>query len=261
MGGIIRLEVKMSCEAYLEKIRSLLKKLEKEQKENIKKAAKIMTDSISKGRFVFLFGSGHSVLPCMDIFPRYGTFVGFQPITDSRLMWSSVVGSGGTRELLWIERQEGYVKEMLKSYSMIKDDSIIIFSHGGVNAAPVEMALICKSKGIKVIAITNVEYLKISRPKHSSGKRLGDIADVVIDNCAPIEDALVKIKNLDYKVAPGSTVTGIVISMSLVSETAKLLTEKGVKLDVFVSPTVKNVDPDHNNKVYEKYMENVYKKW
>ncbi len=251
----------MSCEVYLKKIQSLLKKLEKEQKENIKEAAKIMAGSIYKGRFVFLFGSGHSVLPCMDVFPRYGTFVGLQPITDSRLMWNSVVGSGGTRELLWIERQEGYVKEILKSYKMTKDDSIVVFSHGGINAAPVEMALICKSKGMKVIAITNVEYLKISKPKHSSGKRLGDISDVVIDNCAPVEDALVEIKNLDYKVAPASTVTGIVISMSLVSETAKLLTEKGVKLDVFISPTVESVEPDHNDKVYEKYMVNVYKKW
>jgi len=251
----------MSCEVYLEKIQSLLRKLENEQKENIKGAAKIMADSIYKKRFVFLFGSGHSILPCMDIFPRFGTFVGFQPITDSRLMWSSVTGSGGTREVLWIERQEGYVKEILKSYNMVKDDSIIIFSHSGVNAAPVEMALNCRDEGMKVIGITNAEYLKVSKPKHSSGKRLGDIADIVIDNCAPIGDALVEIKNLDYKVAPASTVTGIVISMSLVSETAKLLTEKGVKLDVFISPTVENVEPDHNNKVYEKYMENVYKKW
>jgi len=255
------MEVKMSCDVYLEKIQSLLKKLEKEQKENIKEAAKIMAGSIYKESFVFLFGSGHSILPCMDIFPRYGAFVGLQPITDSRLMWSSVVGPGGTRELLWIERQEGYVKEVLKSYDMIKDDSIIIFSHGGVNAAPVEMALICKSKGMKVIAITNMEYFKVSKPVHSSCKRLGDIGDVVIDNCTPIEDSLVKIEGLDYKVAPGSTVTDIVISMSLVSETAKLLTEMGIKLDVFVSPTVKDADPHHNEKVYEKYMEKVYKKW
>lgn len=251
----------MSCEVYLEKIQSLLKKIENEQKDNIKKAAIIMADSISKERFVFLFGSGHSILPCMDIFPRYGTFVGLQPITDNRLMWSSVVGPGGTRELLWIERQEGYVKEILKSYKMTKDDSIIVFSHGGINAAPVEMALICKSKGMKVIAITNVEYLKVSKPSHSSCKRLGDIGDVVIDNCVPTEDALVKIEGLDYKVAPGSTVTDIVISMSLVSETAKLLTEAGVRLDVFISPTVKDADPYHNDKVYEKYMEKVYKKW
>jgi len=251
----------MSCEVYLEKIQGLLKKIENEQKENIEDAAKIMTDSIYKKRFVFLFGSGHSILPCMDIFPRYGTFVGFQPITDNRLMWSSVVGPGGTRELLWIERQEGYIKEILKSYNMTESDSIIIFSHGGVNAAPVEMALNCKDKGMKVIGITNIEYLKVSKSKHSSGKRLGDIADIVIDNCTPIEDALVEIKNLEYKVAPASTVTSIVISMSLVSETAKLLTERGMKLDIFISPTVENADSDHNNKVYEKYMENVYKKW
>ena len=107
---------------------------------------------------------GSVELACLPVLALYGTFVGFQPITDSRLMWSSVVGSGGTRELLWIERQEGYVKEILKSYDMVKDDSIIIFSHGGVNAAPVEMALNCKDKGMKVIGITSAEYLKVSVP-------------------------------------------------------------------------------------------------
>jgi uncharacterized phosphosugar-binding protein len=251
----------MAAKIYLTEIQNIIKKLEAKELENIEKAAKLMAESIRNERFVFLFGSGHSVLPCMDVFPRYGTFVGLQPITDNRLMWSNVAGIGGTRELLWIERQEGYIKELLKSYRMKKEDSIIIFSHGGINAAPVEMALQCKDKGLKVIAITNKQYLMFSKPTHSSGKRLGDIADVVIDNNAPVEDSLVKIKNLDYKVAPASTVTSIIISMSLVAETAKLLTEKGIKLDVFVSPTVEGIDKSHNERIYDAYMQKVYRKW
>jgi len=249
----------MSCEVYLEKLQKVIKKVEDTQVESIKEAANIMADSILKKRIVFLFGSGHSILPCMDIFPRYGTFVGLQPITDNRLMWSSVAGIGGTRELLWIERQEGYVKELLKSFNMTKDDSIIIVSHGGVNAAAIEVALYAKEKGLNVIALTNEEFLKISKTNHSSGKRLGDIADVVIGNCAPVEDTLVKIEGLEQKVSPVSTITCITITMALVAEAAKILTEKGIKLDVFVSPTTG--DTNHNAKVYDAYMKKVYKKW
>jgi len=249
----------MSSKVYLEKLQEAIKKIEYTQMDNIKEAANIMSDSILKGRIVFLFGSGHSILPCMDIFPRYGTFVGLQPITDNRLMWSSVVGIGGTRELLWIERQEGYVKELLKSFNMTKDDSIIVLSHGGVNAAAIEVALHAKEKDLKVIAITNEEFLKTSRTSHSSGKRLGDIADIVIGNCAPPEDTMVKIEGLEQKVSPASTITCITITMSLVAEAAKILTERGVKLDVFVSPTTG--DREHNAKVYDAYMKKVYKKW
>jgi len=251
----------MSGEVYLEKIQKVIKKIEDTQVDKIKKAAIIMSDSILKERIVFLFGSGHSILPCMDIFPRYGTFVGLQPITDNRLMWSSVVGIGGTRELLWIERQEGYVKEVLKSFNMRKDDSIIVISHGGVNAAAIEVALHAKDKGLKVIAITSEQYLKISKTNHSSGKRLGDIADIVIGNCAPVDDTLVKIENLEQKVSPASTISCITITMSLVAEAAKILTEKGVKLDVFVSPTTGGASTAHNAKVYDSYMKKVYKKW
>jgi len=251
----------MSSKVYLQKIQGLIKKIEENELKNIKQASEVMADSIYKNRIVYLFGSGHSILPCMDIFPRYGSFVGFQPITDNRLMWSSVVASGGSRELLWIERQEGYVKEVLKSYNMKNGDSIIVFSHGGLNAAPVEVALICKRKGLKVIAVTNKDYLNVSKATHSSGKRLGDIADIVIDNCAPISDSMIEIEGLQYPVAPASTVTAITISMSLVSETAKILTKRGKKLDVFISPTVKDAKQDHNEKIYEKYMEKVYKKW
>ena len=251
----------MSGEVFLEKIQTVIKELAKEEISQIKKAATVMADSLEKERFVYLFGSGHSVLPCMDVFPRYGTFVGLQPITDNRLMWSNVAGIGGTRELLWIERQEGYVKEILKSFKMSKEDSIIIFSHGGVHAAPVEMALLCKEKGLKVIGITNKAYLKISKSNHSSGKRLGDIADIVIDNHAPVEDSMVEVENLKYKVAPASTITSIVISMSLVAETAKILTARGKKLDIFISPTAAGAEKDHNDKVYDAYMEKVYRKW
>ena len=97
----------MSAETYFEKVAELLEKIRTTQMENIQAAARAFATSILAGRAVHVFGSGHSVLPVQDIFPRYGAYVGFHPIMDPRLMWSNVVGPGGARELLWLEREPG----------------------------------------------------------------------------------------------------------------------------------------------------------
>ncbi len=106
-------------------------------------------------------------------------------------MWNNVIGPGGARELLWIERQEGYVQNFLQSYNFQEGEAMIVFSHGGLNAAPIEAAMYAKAKGLKVITITSGENYKVAEANHSSGNKLGDLADVLIDNCSPLEDALV----------------------------------------------------------------------
>src|ERR1043165_10256311 len=101
--------------------------------EKIAQASEILASAIAQGRRVYLFGSGHSVIPVLDVFPRYGSFVGFFPLYDPRLMWFNVVGPGGARELLWLEREEGYAKNVLASYVLEPRDTIVVFSHGGLN--------------------------------------------------------------------------------------------------------------------------------
>ena len=130
----------MSAQAYLERIQRILAEIEAEEMPRIRKAAKIMALSIRKKGRVYMFGSGHSVIPVLDIFPRYGSFVGFFPLDDPRLMWSNVIGPGGARELLWLERQEGYARVFLQSYPLQKRDVMLVFSHGGLNAAPIDVA-------------------------------------------------------------------------------------------------------------------------
>mgnify|MGYP000990836126 FL=1 len=126
---------------YLSKAVSLLEKIQDTQKQNIIRAAGMMADSIADGGLVHVFGSGHSVIPVLDIFPRYGGFVGFHPMMDPRLMWFNVVGPGGAPELLWIERSEGYIVNFLKSFELDGRDTMLVYSHGGLYAAPVETAL------------------------------------------------------------------------------------------------------------------------
>ena len=244
---------------YFAKANEVLEKIASSQEENIKKAAEIMAESISKGNLVHLFGSGHSVIPVLDVFPRYGGIVGFHPLMDPRLMWFNVIGAGGARELLWIERQEGYIKNYLQSFDLKKDDTMVVYSHGGLNAAPVETAMYAKAIGMKVIVIASGENFKKAKATHSSGKKLGDFADVFIDNCVPLEDSLVPVEGYHQKVGAGSTLAVIYISQAFASETAKLLQKKGFDLSIFVSPNVVEVTKENNDIVYSKYTEVIKK--
>ncbi len=241
----------MSAYYYLLEAIKLLVKIRTTQMGNIQAAARAFAKSIIAGRAVHLFGSGHSVLPVLDMFPRYGAYVGFHPILDPRLMWFNVIGPGGARELLWLEREPGYVKNVLLSHHLDSRDSMLIFSHGGLNAAGVEMALEAKAQGLTVVAVTSLENRRVNQPTHPSGKSLHDIADIVIDNCAPAEDALVNIEGVNGKVAASSTLTSVAIAMSLVAETAAELSRLGhPPKRVFISPNVKDVPPDNNEQVF-----------
>ena len=169
-------------------------------------------------------------------------------------MWSNVIGPGGTPELLWIERQEGYIKNVLDSYVLDPRDTMIVISHGGLNAAGIEAAMIAKEHGLKVVAITSVQNYKMNKARHSSGNKLADVADVVIDNGAAPEDSLIHLEGWEEPVAASSTVTVLCISMALVAQTASLLAARGIHVPTFVSPNVL-AEPDHNKKVYDLYKE------
>ena len=239
---------------FLERIAEVLRLIDETQKEAIARAAGRIAASIKAGRVVYLFGSGHSILPVMDIFPRYGSFPGFVPIIDPRLLWYGAVGPGGARGLLWLVRREGYVEGLLADFHLVAQDTMLIFSHGGLNAAPVEVAIHSKARGLYVIAVTSAANYRTAEATHSSGRKLGDIADVVIDNCVPPEDALVAVDGWPYTVAAGSTVAAVAIAMTLLSEVARRLAAQGVRLPVFVSPN-RAPEPGHNESVFQAHRE------
>lgn len=244
---------------YLEMITSIIKEIDETQSENIKQAAELCAQTINNGKLVHLFGSGHSVLPVQDMFPRYGGVVGFHPIMDPRLMWMNVIGPGGARELLWLERQEGYIKNYLQNYNFQEGEVMVVYSHGGLNAAPIEVALHARSKGLKVVCITSGDNYEKADADHSSGNKLADVSDIVISNCCPLEDALVEIPGYPQPVGGSSTVAATVISQSLASETALKLQKLGYEMFIFVSPNVTEVPADYMHQVYAKYTEVVKK--
>ncbi len=262
----------MSAEKYYDEIIKVLAEIRSTQMERIKEAAEIMASAIAQGKRVYLFGSGHSAIPVLDIFPRYGSFVGFFPLYDPRLMWFNIVGPGGVRELLWLERREGYARVFLQSYPLEPGDCMVVFSHGGLNAVPIEIALEAKRKGLAVIAVSSHANYRARQATHSSGNKLPDVADIVIDNCVPPEDALVEIDDGELrpgnqpdsrgpaceKVAAGSTIAAVFIAMALVAEIGARLMSRGIRPLTFISPNIEGVEKDHNQNVFEAFTNHLF---
>ena len=243
----------MSVAQYRDRITQALNRIWETQTGNIEKASAVMTDCIVRGGLVHLFGSGHSVLPVQDMFPRYGAFPGFRPLMDMRLMWTNVIGSGGAKGLLWLERREGYASVLFENEPIRSGDVMLVFSHGGLNAAGIEVLQEARKRGLTTVAITSLDNYRKREATHSSGKKLADVADCVIDNCVPAEDALVTIKGWKAPVAAGSTVSTVTIAMAIIAQVASELAARDHNPPVFVSPNVPGIPADNNNKVYEAY--------
>ncbi len=249
----------MSASKYYDCITGVLAGIKDRELSKIEKAGEMFAAAIAAGKRVYLFGSGHSVIPVMDIFPRYGSFIGFYPLYDPRLMWHNVIGPGGARELLWLERREGYIAQFLQSFSLEPGDCMLVFSHGGLNAAPIEAALYARERGLKVVTVSSHANRGIAQVTHSSGKQLPDTADIAIDNCVAPEDAQVNVGRLE-KVAAGSTMAAVFIAMSLVAETGSRLAARGFASPTFVSPNVEGIAKDHNLRVFDAYTEKWYER-
>jgi uncharacterized phosphosugar-binding protein len=243
----------VSASAYRERIGGVLGKIWETQMGNIEKASAAMAEAIAKGGLVHLFGSGHSVLPVQDMFPRYGAYPGFRPLMDMRLMWTNVIGSGGAKGLLWLERREGYAQVLFENEPIRQGDVMLVFSHGGLNAAGIEVLMEATKRGLTTVGVTSLDNYRKRDAMHSSGKKLADVADIVIDNCTPAEDALVSIKGWKAPVAAGSTVAFITIAMAIIAQVAANLSAKGQTPPVFVSPNVQGIPADNTNRVYEEY--------
>ncbi|MBI3697861.1 MAG: SIS domain-containing protein [Acidobacteria bacterium] len=247
----------MSADRYFDQITGVLARIRSLQGDKIRAAGEAIALSIANDKRAYLFGSGHSVIPVLDVFPRYGSFTGFFPLYDPRLMWFNVIGPGGARELLWLERREGYAEVFLQSYPLEPGDCIVVFSHGGRNAAPIEVALAARKKGLTVITVSSLANAKAGPATHSSGKHLSGAAHIAIDNCVPPEDALVDV-GWREKTAAGSTVAAVSIAMALVAETGARLAARGIHPPTFVSPNVPGVKKNHNQKVFEAFTHQLF---
>lgn len=251
----------MSAATFLTEINRIVKKIHDTQLGNIQTAAEYITDSIAAGRMVHLFGAGHSAIPVMEAFPRIGGFVGFHPLIELPLSFNGqVIGQMGMHQASFLEKTKGYADAILTNYALSDLDTMMVFSNSGINALPVEMAKAGRERGLKVITVVSVDHSLAQEVRHPAG-RMGDHADVIIDNCVPEGDALVEIPNLTYRVASGSTIAACVIVDAVVAQTAELLMAQGIEPLVYPSHNVATnaaaeaAMVEHEMKVLEAYRE------
>lgn len=213
---------------YLKEARAILDRIMDTQMEAIDEAASICAHSIGNDGLVHLFASGHSRILIEEIFPRHGSFPGFHPMVELSLTFHNVVvGSNGQRQAMYLEHVEGLGEMIMRNFVFRPNDSFIVFSNSGKTAVVVDVALRAKAMGLPVICVVSREHCDYSDATHSSGKKLTDIADVVLDNGAPGGDAMVTVDGLEDPVGPGSTVGGAAVVNALKSLVAEKLTAMG----------------------------------
>src|ERR1043166_6427735 len=226
----------MLAKQWLTNVRAIMDTIEETQMENIQQAAMMMADTIQVGKWVHTFGCGHATLPIEEMYPRIGGFVGFHPMIELPLsFFTHITGEMGVHQFVFLERVEGYGVEIMKGYNFDPRDTMWLFSHSGINNVNIDVALEAQKRGMKVIAYGSAAAAKGKQTRHSSGKTVFDLADIVVDSCAPIEDASVALQSHRDKVGPVSTMAFVTCVWMTVCTVAEILAERGVKL--FIHPS------------------------
>lgn len=215
------------AETYLSKSSNIIECV-RAQLPQIQQTADLFAQTILAGQMVHVFGSGHSRILVEEMWPRYGSFPGFNPIVELSLTFHNlVVGANGQRQAMFLENVSGFAARILRNFDLKVGDSALVVSSGGCNVVPVEMAEEFQRRGVKVVAIISQVHSEASTSRHHAGKKLQDFADIVLDTGAPIGDAMVKIEGLDTAVAPGSTVGGCLLVNAIKAEVADRLVKAG----------------------------------
>jgi uncharacterized phosphosugar-binding protein len=213
---------------YLAAVRFSIDAIEATQLPLIREAAGHFAATILKGRLVHVFGTGHSRMAVEEMFPRYGSFPGFHPIVELSMTYhNAVVGANGQRQAMFLENIQGFGPVLWRNFATSSDDALLAISTSGCNAVTIDVALEAKKLGMGVVALTSMAHAAVSTSRHESGRKLHEVADLVLDQQAPAGDSAVWIDGLETPVAPISSVTGCAIINLVKAEVARLLTAAG----------------------------------
>ena len=221
---------------YFRVAKGLLEQLQETQQAAIAQAADHCAKSIGSGKLVHLFGTGHGSFPALEAFPRSGSLVGFHPIAELPItLLHHVYGDMGVPQYRFLHRQEGYGRAILEGHRLDPSDTLVLFSHSGINPVVLDMALMAKEKGLALVGVTSRPHSQATASRHSSGKKLYEVADVVIDTGAPLGDACVRLDGLDDPVAAVSSMLVMSVVDAMIAETARILVERGTPPHVEVN--------------------------
>src|SRR5437016_5669334 len=219
-----------AAERYYKEALARLENLLESQRPALDKAAALCTEAIARDGLVHLFGCGHSRMMCEEMTPRQGCFVGWHTIVELGLTYHNlIVGPNGLRQTLHLEKTLGYAEQILRNFAFGPKDVMIVISTSGIREVIVEMAEGAKRRGLAVIALLSRAHCEQAKPAHPSGKKLIDVADVVLDNGAPVGDSLLAIEGCRNKTGPFSTVGGAMVMNMLRCEVAARLAARGIE--------------------------------
>jgi uncharacterized phosphosugar-binding protein len=229
----------MLATQWIANAREVMERIEKTQMENIKNAAAVMADTIAAERWVHTFGCGHATLPVEEMYPRIGGFVGFHPMIELPLsFFTHITGEMGVHQFVFLERVEGYGQQIMKSYTFDPRDTMWLFSHSGINNVNIDIALEAKKIGMKVIVLGSAGEFKDKKTRHSSGKQIFELADIVVDTCVPAADASVPLKNHQDRIGPVSTIGFVTAVWMIITTVAESLVDRGITLYIHPSHNV-----------------------
>ena len=221
---------------YLKAVRATLDAIEATQLGAIRQAAARFAETILAGRLVHVFGTGHSRMAVEEMFPRYGSFPGFHPIVElSMTFHNPVVGANGQRQAMFLENVQGFGPVLWRNFATSPQDCLLAISTSGCNAVTIDVALEARRLGMFVVALMALPHAEVSTSKHESGRKLDEVADLVLDHLAPAGDSAVWVPGLATPVAPVSSVSGCTIINLLKAEVARLLTEAGAPPQVLTA--------------------------
>lgn len=243
---------KIDMNYFYEELSKILLKLEKEQGENIVKAAKVCADTMMNNGVVHVFGSGHSLGVGLELKNRAGSLVPFHHIrTDDFVIkgYTTIEDFKNPDDVF--ERRSGISEKIYDMYNVQKEDAFIIISNSGINGLVIDMALKAKKEGQKVIVMTSMQHTTAEPSRHPSGKKLYQLGDVVIDNCGPQGDALIETGRLE-KICSISSITGAFIAQSLVTEICRIMEENNYEPPVLYAENVEGYQ-EHNQKLIKRY--------
>lgn len=231
---------------YLARTRELMAVMAGSENDKIEQAAAITAKCIADGGIVHVFGSGHSNLLAQEVFHRAGGLVPFNAMLDINLTIF------GTSRATLLERLEGYGKSLLTSYDVRAGEVVIVISTSGINPVPIEVAEEAKAHGATTIAVTSAAAYANAASRHSSGKRLVDIADLVLDTHVPAGDAIEPVGDDGILVGATSTILGAALLNALVVATTERLVADGHDVPAFISQNLPGGD-EHNNALFDRY--------
>src|SRR6266540_1707643 len=201
-----------AAERYFQDALARLQTLLAPQREALDRAATLCTEAIAQDGLVHLFGCGHSRMMCEEMTPRQGCFVGWHTIVELGLTYHNpIVGPNGLRQTLHLEKTLGYAEQILRNFAFGPQDVLIVISTSGIREVIIEMAEGAKRRGLAVVGVVSRAHCEQATPAHPSGQKLLDVADVILDNGAPVGDSLLSLEGSAGKTGPFSTLGGAMV--------------------------------------------------